>query len=883
MSRLRPLLALSISLSAAASVHAFGGEDVLGTTINNWHHADISCLGAAGIACPRNRDERTAIIRGSGAGFSPGAAASICWHADYVDSYGYNPLWWASAVKEGGVRYGMHRLKAALSAKHELIKVHFDDLVTMRSITPGRLDGVLSGTATKATLSRLPPGEVIRPERPTKPPIKVIKPPTGTLTPLTPVPITPARPVRTAAELQMRRYLSGTLDGLIYAESIGNVAMAHHIIGVSLHAIEDFYSHSNWIDEPVRRTNTYFDLVTNDWEGMGKLTLFTGTYETPVQTGAAHHGWFGYSCIIMNQPGIKTLLDVGCGGFSPIASDPMCLQFKECQKGTTVKGLVVKGVTIPPNVIYLAPPGINVDSTWMAEIGARERRLVKGESNALPTAFDNARQAHDTAKNLAIKATEQWLRRLGMAMNQLGKGPFWQRVMTENTVGRGLSPTELASNQAGYQKFSKETTDQWEDFGLMGYQFVSAGTYPPKVTDPIEQHFLRLKIKTSTDRFSGTDAEIVAIVDGKEFPLDNMPVKGDGLLKRAIAYNDFEGGDDNVYLVGPLARIPTSVRIENRSKGAVDVVVALGKAFVNAIIAGVKFVYDKIVGFFKTLTGHDPDFVAKETKIWRFEELPQVTGQSRSFIVGLNGGDEGNYEVRGSIRKVGDSVGAFSETASYAVRIDNLKCLKESKWDRLSNSDEPFFATFVNAFDGETPSNRRKLFGPFDDVDAGETRNINYEFPAVTIPKRAGIVSLPILVMESDDESSSERNDILNKFAGDVDKEVKEAGFWDTLGAAIAPDWKVDRIEAWTFSKGDYIRSGRSGTFTNVGWINGNTSRTFTLSTPPALGIRAQDLENMTGVTLSASDTPQRPLVALLALTVGASLIGLGVIRSNRD
>ena len=394
MRKLRPFLAAVLSLTAVASSHAFGGEDFLATDIANWHHADISKRGALA------------------AQFSDGAAESICWHADYVDSYGYNPLWWAqgAATNPGNP---LKRLKAALSAKSELGKVHFDDLTTVRlAFNPGaRLQ--------QLTLDQQKAAQAIAAARTN--PVAMA----AAMTTLNQVTIAMAeetsrvattRPPRNAVELQMRRYLSGSLDGLIFAAETNDVAMAQHLLGVSLHAIQDFYSHSNWIDEPSRRKSTYFDSATNNWTAMGNLALYTGTYETPTQTGVKSHGKYAFPCAVMNQPGIRQVLDVGCGAFSPIASDPTCLQFKECKQGKSISGASALGVTIPNNALFLAPPGINLDSTWMAEVGAKERGIVTPQYKPI--------DAYRTAESEAIRATEQWLRRAGAAMEKLGKGAF---------------------------------------------------------------------------------------------------------------------------------------------------------------------------------------------------------------------------------------------------------------------------------------------------------------------------------------------------------------------------------------------------------------------------------------------------------------------------
>nr|WP_309689937.1 hypothetical protein [Armatimonas sp.] len=825
MRNFRPFLALALSLAGIASTpsaHAFGGEDFLTSTIANWHHADISKRG--GIA----------------ASFSTGAAESICWHADYVDSYGYNPLWWA---KSGD----MTRLKAALIAKPELAKVHFDDLYTMQSnnIPPPRQNPGVGGR-------------------------------------------NPSRPPRNPVEIQMRRYLSGTLAGLIYAAEqpgkdksgkavIGDVAMAHHILGVSLHALQDFYSHSNWIDEPARRTATYFDMATTQWPQMGSFTLYTGNYETPDHQGIKNHGKYSIMGSILNLPGVKTVMEAGCHPISPIASDDVCLDFKAAKAGKTIRGAAVNNVKIPKGVIYMAPAGINLDSTWMAEIGAKERGIVTGNFSA-QNAFHNA-------EHNAIRASEQWLRRVGAAMNEMGKGAFWARIQLEDSV-------------KGYNTPSADAISQWEDFDKLGYQFVSAGTYPPKAGDKAEEFFLRVKIKTSSAEYSGTDANIYAVVEGanihnfvngkdthkRSFHLDKMPTKGEGNLKKIISYNDFEAGDEDVYLIGPLNALPDTIRLDNDSASGWDVVETMAKAIWESIENGLKAIVDGVVEFFKSLFGSHADFVAQNKKVWKISELPQTVGASATFSVPLNGKKEGNYTLEVTVRKTADIPGQRGGDAEYVVRLTKLKCLAEATWDRGSNSDEPFLAVLLNPLVSKA---QKKIIGPYEDVDADEEVKINYEFAPVRIPKQVGMLTLPVMQLESDDESAADRQKILDKFDVNFDKETekKRNDFLDTLGRAIAADWKVDRMEVWAFSKGDMVRSGRVGTFTNIGWIEGDANRKFTLSANlPESGISAEELEDMSKITTTtpvAKVPYQGPLVALGTLGLG-SLLGMGILRGRR-
>ncbi|MES2460499.1 MAG: hypothetical protein V4671_07935, partial [Armatimonadota bacterium] len=106
---------------------AFGGEDpVLG---NPWHHEKISrdAAKAVGFSFNPRIDTENAPVPTLATMFSDDprrsgdkAAEAIAWHADYVDSYLYNPLWWAPG--------GISRFKVALATAPELEKVHFDDL-----------------------------------------------------------------------------------------------------------------------------------------------------------------------------------------------------------------------------------------------------------------------------------------------------------------------------------------------------------------------------------------------------------------------------------------------------------------------------------------------------------------------------------------------------------------------------------------------------------------------------------------------------------------------------------------------------------------------------------------------------------------------------------
>ena len=175
----------------------FSGEDMLKG--QPFHHEDIT---------------ETAL---KDAGFALETSDAIAWHADYVDSYLYNPIWWFSGVVSDNPVFD--RFVAARSISPELEKLHFDDLGTSQVVS------------------------------------------------------------------MFLRYMRGCLVGLYWAaeiyngsymENIDPIGAAHNIIGVTLHAIQDFFSHSNWIDEVNRRDKTFLDFQTCDLDEMQR---YTGYYE----------------------------------------------------------------------------------------------------------------------------------------------------------------------------------------------------------------------------------------------------------------------------------------------------------------------------------------------------------------------------------------------------------------------------------------------------------------------------------------------------------------------------------------------------------------------------------------------------------------------------
>ncbi len=682
---------------APASILAFSGEDPVSG--NPWHHEAISEEAA------------------TQAGFSAAAADEIAWHADYVDSYLYNPLWWGAG--------GIDRLKVALSTRDELAKLHFDDLFSADHVRRTWL-----------------------------------------------------------------RYLSGAIAGLLWAGERNDVSAARNILGASLHAVQDFYSHSSWVNDRGRWQRTWFETPVADRDG---LVLWTGAYELPEHLGVEPHGKYAPACAVLTNGAVSAVLEVACSVFSPLNKSGLCQTWRACQQGQVVRPETILGVKIPDNVVYLEPPGIALDNTWLAEI-AVERRGLAG------TGVKGA-ELFAVARELAKRSSFQWLDMAGRLMGQAGLGAFWQRVKSDPATGTGER--------------------EYEQYNKFPYMFLSAGPYPPDTGWQGDEYYLRVRLKTSADANSGTDSDIYLHAGGKSFLLDYMPG-----ANPVIAHNDFEAGDDEAYVVGPFSSVPASLALENRSAGAGEVLSSLGHAFVGAVESLIETVGDVLLSI---IAGH-ADLVGNSRRLWTAEELAGIGAAPQPFTVTVRGGEEGEFRVHGSIRRTQDIGDSWAE---YAVRLDTLHCVKESRWDRGSSSDEPFVLALLVPLPGDVQRYRTE---PYSNVDSGESRGIGHEFAPVRVPKRYGMLSLPISVMEHDDESRSARDKLLNDFANTAEAKTGETrrDFLTTLGAAVAEDWKLESLEVYAFARGGTARAGTAFNGTVNRWIRGKERAEFALN-PGAL------------------------------------------------
>ena len=622
------------------------------------------------------------------------ASSSLEWHTDYIDSYLYNPLFWAGGL---GTADGLDRLKVATSLHDDLITLHFDDLTS-------------------------------------------------------------------AAQIQSMwtRYLSGCLAGMFWAAGRDDVPAAHNILGAALHAIQDFYAHSNWVDVPDRRTRAWHEVPVAD---RVEAYLYTGSYEKPEQLSQRPHGKVSLACSLMRSiPGLGALMEVACAGISPLNKLTPCQIYDRCRDAESVRTNVL-GVQLPPKMVYLDPPGIALDSSWQAEIARQVREIPDSDPVT-------GRQLYESAKNLAVRSSVHWLNAVGTILDRSpGMAAFWAKVMGSNTYD--------------------QRRGQFEDFSRPPLLFLAHGPYPPTDRDRDHDWFVRLQIRTSSDTDSGTNGSVSVWAGGQRYLLDY------GKNANAVVeYNDFSTGDVQSYVIGPMREPPGSLLFEVEGNDVGDVFTVIWEGFVEAL----ESIVESLGDFLLSLIGGHADFVAQRTLLWSPEQLAGIGHAPVPFREFLDGDDEGQYHLFGSIRGI-EGAGAPYRFRTFEVLLERLECREEST--ETSAQDEPFLlALLVNLADHDPARRVQRMRTSPASVDKGDSAPIHHLFRA-HVPEGSGGLALPIAVYESDQESAAARDALLSQFAGDT---VAETRSWsdkliETLGATVGSDWKLGGLDAYAFTR----------------------------------------------------------------------------------
>jgi hypothetical protein len=802
-----------ILLSAAAAgmicgpiqtnpAHAYGGEDVLRG--DPWHHEDITCRALIGDARCYDAAGANIVYGDAALGFSNHAAHAIAWHADYIDSYLYSPIWWASAGRPLEV---LDRFKAGMANYWHLASLHFDDLKSTEEV-----------------------------------------------------------------EATWKRYMAGTLIGLHWAAEQEDINAAYNILGVSMHAVEDFYSHSTWINETQRRKRIYMDYTRDE---RARMTLMTGAYEREI--APVQHGKYNLACSVLNndRAPLKGAMRTVCSDFFPTSNMGMCEKFRECEQRPGVQTRV-EIVGWPADIAQLVPPGIAMDTTWLARVGADQRGLTQnyGEAISRDTAgviaragrlgrvLDNVdlgavdlsapppepteaeladprencrritRHGADCAresdylfaesKNLAVVAARQWVRMIDKHMTAYDPD-FWAQV--KQCGGEGCA------QNFSYRNPPSKITRQFENYTAFPFQFISAGHHEP-VADPLQDGwYLRVELKTSNDRGSGTGADIyvrgptetyrsgsVTVRDRKQYLLDYLPVidPDSPVRNPAITYNDFERGDRAVYTVGPFQEMPTELVLFNDAASKKD----RREALKRKIKEKFKAVWDGA----RHALRNDQDYVGYAEWTPTRIELDSVIANGHTDSRGertapgfanviVEGGDEGVYRFTLKVEKTPwrgtDLESAWGE---YRMTLTEARVLRESTVDGVTRTDEPFFFTSLSTY-GVNP-NENVRFGPFSDIgtDRGDTRTmpLNHGFRTFRLPVQ-GVAAFVVEAWESDKERGRDRDELFRNFATGATK-ASESDYREylyELGREIGAAWKLGGAKVYAFKRGDRPQYGK--------------------------------------------------------------------------
>lgn len=665
-------------------------------------------------------------------GFLDESSAEIAWHTDYTDSYIYNPKFWVETFPDN------RRFIAAMSIRDSLKKLHFDDLFDSVDIMTARY-----------------------------------------------------------------RYLRGCLVGLhwaaeVYADpslapSVDPVGAAHNVLGVTLHALQDFYSHSNWIDESTRRNKIFCEMLPA--ENIWNTHLYTGYYEKE-KTAKAHGKPLIICTLSQIDSCIDSVLSFYCSGLLTGASaSDICKEYDGCDDARSADGGGI-WVDLKDFPVYYKP-GINLDNKWQAKFGVQ----VRGISNDL-----KGEDAFEIAKELATEESKEWLKTAGKIVRDWGYSDFWDHVQKR----RPLKPRE----------------NQFEKFDHFPFQFITAGGDFQR--NSTEGYYLRVTLATSHESGAGTDADISLIACWDDCNKRDDYEKKEKILldytpgAQIAGHDDFEEGSVAVYTVGPFETLPTAIYFRNDDASAVEVVHAFIKLIARA--------YEALAEFIIELLGIGADFVGADTEVFEPSVLPiieeskckynddknTVKQNCQEFSMRVDGNREGVYEVDFwvSLEKQTDT------SASYTIEARMLNCIKESTIDG-DFDDEPFVMILITYNGGEEsmrPNNGKR---PFSDTDTGEGRWLGYS-TSIEIPKSIGAFIISIEVWESDLESKYDRMSIYNEFIG-KDDDVKEAedSFFGTLGKFIDPDWKLKSVNVYGFSRGKTLEAGQVLTNNDARWVKG--------------------------------------------------------------
>lgn len=826
---------------------AYSGEDLLKG--GPWHHEDITCRALNGDAYCLKIDKSKGLYADD-LGFSERATHAIAWHADYIDSYIYSPILWAQAAKKGQpARSIRKRYLAGMANYWGLASLHFDDLNSTQDI-----------------------------------------------------------------QETWNRYLAGTLIGLEWAAtrkmpdgSTGDVQAAYNILGLSLHANQDFYSHSTWINAPWRRNLTYLDATKRQRDA---TVVMTGAYEQAV--APVQHGKYSFACTAYTKAPLQSLMSLACADVVPTANLGFCEEYRECKQNNR-QDARVEVAGLPTDFVVLAPPGIAMDNTSLARVGAHQRglavedglarpdrtilqkmnidvrnpairdtnlgpRISSGVEAALKEAADdremteaksiNVRENCELiinhkqncerdsdflfaeSKHLAVVSSKQWVRKVSTYMEKEHPG-FWTKVK---------NCTKDCAGFFNYKNPPEKVTRSFENYQDFPFQFMSAGHDKPTAHPDKNAWYLRVEVDTANERGAGTSADIKLIGNearGEVFLMDYLsmtdphsPVRG------VLTYDDMESGDKQVYTVGPFQDFPTNVTLFNDSSSGSE----RRRAIRHSIRDGIISSFESARHMFRNdqdyvgVINWDPsraelDEIIRSGERLEFGAINLTSAPGTKFMI-IDGGDEGVYQFDIKVSKTRwQGSGDYRGWAEYDIYIDKITCLRESTVDGGTAEDEPFFFAGLSSYGLNTPEFHR--YGPFSNIGTnGNDRRVieeNRSFRKVRLP-HGGAMMLSLEAHESDKEKPRDRTALFNKFMGsisqaDMDDYPKVVA---EFGRTFGGDWKVSGLRIYAFQRGNNPKYGRVFKLPNPLWIDEDARIRLQLdrSSAKSLGVDLADLSD---------------------------------------
>ncbi|WP_375202640.1 RICIN domain-containing protein [Hyphococcus sp.] len=643
------------------------------------------------------------------------------------------------------------------------------------------------------------------------------------------------------------RYGSGTLAGLFWAADNNDHAAAYNILGVSVHAVQDFYSHSNWVDDPERRKGAWHEMLAAD---RAKHTLYSGAYELPATTAPASHGKVSFECSLFGRPEIAPVMEQVCTGLTPFAEAPQCQSYRRYCRGGQATKISLEGASA--EALVLAPPGIALDNSWLAKVGGNVRGLTTAEGNFAPGRTDgwlslaqcnavanlgvacneetpsagacqkiqpracssDADRLFATSKFLAIESTTQWVAVLDAIMKQR-HGKFWAEVK------QGMNSSVAQREQ------------QFEDFDKLPFQFLSAGDYPVQGSES-DGYYIRLRLRTADSQGAGTDADISARVEypggSKEFKLDYMPTDKDAGLRsnRLLVYNDFEKGDNDVYTIGPFPQRPTWLTLINDAADGGEVLEALGEQIYESIVS----IFTDPEETFLPLISGEADYVGETTVRLSYAQLSEAANGAVQKL-NIDAAKDGDYDLQYSLSSTTNGLTEEQRSRGwkrFTLNVQTLKCNAESQWDRSSDSDEPFFFFSASPLNGASNATQYYRQEPLEDVDTGESVTLSSQPMSFDLSPE-GVLVLAFQLYEHDEESKDSRDSLFNVFKTGVDDSADSANskFLDELGRSLAASWTVGEIDAYGFSRGARVDVGNILNVRGPIEIGGDEARRFQL------------------------------------------------------